>query len=168
MPLALKSHHGVDDSSRTDVVTRLRISRRLVQCKSVQRDDFFPDQPVGGTPAYARQHISLLDVLATLRPIRQHARIPAATNLGELHPFRHDLDRAWTENCRHSLTDSPRSRTEAIELIEPVLERAIRSEQRVLLCFDFAYGYPVDFAPALQAATGKSDRDLPWLTFGNT
>jgi hypothetical protein len=26
--------------------------------------------------------------------------------------------------------------------------------------FDFAYGYPVDFAAALQAATGKSDRDL--------
>jgi hypothetical protein len=43
-----------------------------------------------------------------------------------------------------------------------ILERAIRSKQRVLLCFDFAYGYPVDFAPALQAATGKSDRDLPW------
>ena len=26
------------------------------------------------------------------------------------------------------------------------------------LCFDSAYGYPVDFT----AATGKSDRDLPW------
>jgi molybdopterin molybdotransferase len=32
-----------------------------------------------------------------------------------------------------------------------------------LLCFDFAYGYPIDFAAALQVATGKSDRVLPWL-----
>ncbi len=62
------------------------------------------------------------------------------------------------------LTNSPHSRTEAIELIEPVLERAIRLKQRVLLCFDFAYGYPVDFAPALEVAAGKSDRDLPWIT----
>jgi precorrin-8X/cobalt-precorrin-8 methylmutase len=62
------------------------------------------------------------------------------------------------------LTDSPHSRTEAIELIEPVLETAIRAKQRVLLCFDFAYGYPVDFAPALQAATGTSDRDSAWIT----
>ena len=47
--------------------------------------------------------------------------------------------------------------------LKPVLERAIRSKQRVLLCFDFAYGYPVDFAAALQAAIGKSDQDLPWI-----
>jgi precorrin-8X/cobalt-precorrin-8 methylmutase len=77
-------------------------------------------------------------------------------------------DTIWIAHGRRTadtpFTDSPRSRTEAIELIEPVLERAIRSKQRVLLCFDFAYGYPVDFAPALQAATGKSDRDLPWIT----
>ncbi|MGB9390912.1 MAG: hypothetical protein WCB70_13140 [Xanthobacteraceae bacterium] len=77
-------------------------------------------------------------------------------------------DTIWIAHGRRTadtpLTDSPRSRTEAIELIEPVLERAIRSKQRVLLCFDFAYGYPVDFAAALQAATGKSDRDLPWVT----
>jgi molybdopterin molybdotransferase len=62
------------------------------------------------------------------------------------------------------LTNSPHSRTEAIHLIKPILEEAIRSKRRVLLSFDFAYGYPVDFAPALQAATGKSDRDLPWIT----
>lgn len=37
------------------------------------------------------------------------------------------------------------------------------SGRRVLVCFDFAYGYPVDFPAALQAATGKSDSDLPWL-----
>jgi precorrin-8X/cobalt-precorrin-8 methylmutase len=76
-------------------------------------------------------------------------------------------DTIWIAHGRRTadtpLTNSPRSRTEAIELIEPVLERAIRSKQRVLLCFDFAYGYPVDFAPALQAATGKSDSELPWI-----
>ena len=61
------------------------------------------------------------------------------------------------------LTESPRSRTEAIRLIHSLLVKEIESKRRVLLCFDFAYGYPVDFAAALQAATGKSDQDLPWL-----
>ena len=61
------------------------------------------------------------------------------------------------------LTRSPHSRTEAIDLIHSLLEKEIRLKRRVLICFDFAYGYPVDFAAALQAATGKSDRDLPWL-----
>jgi hypothetical protein len=77
-------------------------------------------------------------------------------------------DTIWIAHGRRTadtpLTNSPQSRTEAIELIEPILEREIRSKQRVLLCFDFAYGYPVDFAAALQAATGQSDRDLPWIT----
>jgi len=62
------------------------------------------------------------------------------------------------------ITDSPFSRTEAILLIHSLLVREIGSRHRVLLCFDFAYGYPVDFPAALQAATGRSDRDLPWLT----
>jgi molybdopterin molybdotransferase len=61
-------------------------------------------------------------------------------------------------------TVSPHSRTEAIQLVESILDKTVRSKQRALLCFDFAYGYPVDFAAALQAATGKSDRDLPWIT----
>jgi hypothetical protein len=61
------------------------------------------------------------------------------------------------------LTDSPFSRTEAVRLIHALLLNEIESKRRVLVCFDFAYGYPVDFAAALQAATGKSDRDLPWL-----
>jgi len=61
------------------------------------------------------------------------------------------------------LTDSPFSRTEAVGLIHSQLLREIESKRRVLVCFDFAYGYPVDFAAALPAATGKSDRDLPWL-----
>jgi precorrin-8X/cobalt-precorrin-8 methylmutase len=61
------------------------------------------------------------------------------------------------------LTTSPFSRTEAIRLIHNLLAQQIEAKRRVLLSFDFAYGYPVDFAAALQAATGKSDRDLPWL-----
>jgi precorrin-8X/cobalt-precorrin-8 methylmutase len=34
---------------------------------------------------------------------------------------------------------------------------------RVLLCFDFAFGFPRDFSAALQTATGKTDAALPWL-----
>jgi hypothetical protein len=57
-------------------------------------------------------------------------------------------------------TESPSSRTEAIELIRSLLHQWVTSRSRVLVCFDFAYGYPVDFAAALESATGKSD--LPW------
>ena len=57
-------------------------------------------------------------------------------------------------------TESPPSRTEAIELIRSLLHEWATSRSRVLVCFDFAYGYPVDFAAALESATGKSD--LPW------
>lgn len=61
------------------------------------------------------------------------------------------------------VTSSPLSRTEAVHFIQALLVKEIEANRRVLLCFDFAYGYPVDFAAAVQAATGKSDRDLPWL-----
>ena len=58
-------------------------------------------------------------------------------------------------------TESPPSRSEAVELIcSLLLERITTRSPRVLVCFDFAYGYPVDFAAALEAATGRSD--LPW------
>jgi hypothetical protein len=57
-------------------------------------------------------------------------------------------------------TESPSSRTEAIELNRSLLHEWATSRSRVLVCFDFAYGYPVDFAAALESATGKSD--LPW------
>ena len=60
-------------------------------------------------------------------------------------------------------TDSPFSRTDAVRLIRSLLVNEIESNLRTLVCFDFAYGYPVDFAAALQAATGMSDRNLPWL-----
>jgi hypothetical protein len=55
------------------------------------------------------------------------------------------------------LTDSPFSRTEAVRLIHSLLVNEIESRRRVLLCVDFAYGYPIDSAAALQVATGKSD-----------
>jgi hypothetical protein len=62
-------------------------------------------------------------------------------------------DTIWIAHGRRTadtpLTNSPHSRTEAIHLIKPILEEAIRSKRRVLLSFDFAYGYPVDFAAAL-------------------
>ncbi len=61
------------------------------------------------------------------------------------------------------LTCNPRSRTEAIHLIRSLLLEKVKAKRRVLLCFDFAYGYPRDFVSALQAATGKSDGDLPWM-----
>jgi hypothetical protein len=41
--------------------------------------------------------------------------------------------------------------------------RSIEGGHRALLCFDFAYGYPRDFAAALQAATAGADDILPWL-----
>jgi precorrin-8X/cobalt-precorrin-8 methylmutase len=57
-------------------------------------------------------------------------------------------------------TESPSSRTEAIALIRSLLDERTADRRRVLVCFDVAYGYPVDFSAALAAATGKTD--LPW------
>jgi hypothetical protein len=62
------------------------------------------------------------------------------------------------------VTDSPLSRTEAIDLVESLLQKQIAAGNCVLVGFDFAYGFPVDFGAALQAATGMSDKDPPWLT----
>jgi hypothetical protein len=60
-------------------------------------------------------------------------------------------------------TVSPFSRTEAIHLIHSLLDEQSRRMLRVLLCFDFAYGFPRDFSAALQTATGKADATLPWF-----
>jgi hypothetical protein len=57
-------------------------------------------------------------------------------------------------------TTSPSSRTEATELISCLLWKAVGEKRRVLVCFDFAYGYPKGFATALQAADGLAD--VPW------
>jgi precorrin-8X/cobalt-precorrin-8 methylmutase len=67
------------------------------------------------------------------------------------------------ETADAPLTHSPHSRTEAIGFIHSLLADELSLKRRVLLSFDFAYGYPVDFGAALQAATGKSDRKLPWI-----
>jgi hypothetical protein len=61
-------------------------------------------------------------------------------------------------------TDSPFSRTEVIRLIRSMLLKETAAGNRVLVGFDFAYGYPMDYSAALQAATGTSDQELPWLT----
>ena len=68
LPLVVRSHNRVDGRGRADVVTRSGVHRRLVQRESVQRNDFFPRQLIGGAPAHARQHIASLDECATLRP----------------------------------------------------------------------------------------------------
>jgi hypothetical protein len=59
-------------------------------------------------------------------------------------------------------TVSPFSRTEAVQLIRELLLAQTVRRNRVLLCFDFAYGFPRDFAAALQTVAGKSDNVLPW------
>ena len=60
-------------------------------------------------------------------------------------------------------TVSPFSRTEVFHLVHSLLDEQSRKMLHVLLCFDFAYGFPRDFSAALQAAMGKTDAALPWL-----
>jgi precorrin-8X/cobalt-precorrin-8 methylmutase len=60
-------------------------------------------------------------------------------------------------------TLSPFSRSEATHFVRELLHAQLRDGHRVLLCFDLAYGFPRDFAAALQAATGGADHILPWL-----
>jgi hypothetical protein len=76
-------------------------------------------------------------------------------------------DTIWIAHGRisddHPATTSPFSRSEAIALIGALFEEAMPSGLRVLVCFDFAYGYPRDFAASLLTATGKGETDLPWL-----
>ena len=52
---------------------------------------------------------------------------------------------------------------QAIELIGALLEQEFANGLRVLVCFDFAFGYPRDFPASLQTAIGKVEADLPWL-----
>ena len=60
-------------------------------------------------------------------------------------------------------TLSPFSRSEAIHLVRKLLNTQLSEGRRTLVCFDFGYGFPRDFAAALQAATGAADHTLPWL-----
>ena len=48
-------------------------------------------------------------------------------------------------------TLSPFSRSEAIHLVRELLHTQFEG-RRTLLCFDFAYAFPRDFAAALQAS----------------
>lgn len=56
--------------------------------------------------------------------------------------------------------ESPYSRTEALESITKILGETVKKRERVLVCFDFAYGYPAPFAVAVQERTGF--RGPPW------
>src|ERR1700733_12172879 len=60
-------------------------------------------------------------------------------------------------------TASPFPRTEATQLFHSLLDAQANKGLRVLVCFDFAYGYPRDFSAALQTGMGKADSTLPWL-----
>jgi hypothetical protein len=70
-------------------------------------------------------------------------------------------DTIWTAyggiEAENRKTDSPFSRTEAIHLVHSLLDEQSGKMLRVLLCFDFAFGFPRDFSAALQTATGKTD-----------
>ena len=48
-------------------------------------------------------------------------------------------------------------------MVRELLRTQLSEKRRTLVCFDFAYGFPRDFAAALQAATGAADHALPWL-----
>ena len=43
-------------------------------------------------------------------------------------------------------TVSPFSRSEAVQLVRELLRTQLSEERRTLVCFDFAYGFPRDFA----------------------
>jgi hypothetical protein len=50
--LAVLVEYGVDCRSGADVVAGARVYRRLVERQPIQRDNLFPGQFVGGTPAH--------------------------------------------------------------------------------------------------------------------
>jgi hypothetical protein len=60
-------------------------------------------------------------------------------------------------------TLSPFSRSEATHLVRELLRAQLKDRHRALLCFDFAYGFPRDFAAALQSVIAGADDVLPWL-----
>lgn len=53
------------------------------------------------------------------------------------------------------VTESPYSRTEATIRIREILSASLDDGLRVLLCFDFGYGYPRGFAAGLPSASGS-------------
>jgi hypothetical protein len=61
-------------------------------------------------------------------------------------------------------TISPFSRSDAVQFVRELVQSQISDGHRSLLCFDFAYGFPRDFAAALQVATGTPDHVLPWIS----
>jgi len=70
-------------------------------CESVQRDDFFPGQLIGGAPAHARQDIALLDVLATLGP-----NSATCANTGHDQPWASYIERLLGCGCGVSVVST--------------------------------------------------------------
>ena len=80
-------------------------------------------------------------------------------------------DSIWV--CTHaadgeSSTANPRTRREAETVVREQLLRAVRMRQRVLVGFDFPYGYPAGFADALgfTGAPGMYNDDTPGAITG--
>lgn len=62
-------------------------------------------------------------------------------------------------------TMSPRSRTEAVQEIRSILAACVARKGRVLLCADFAYGYPKRFASLVPNSAGVPAWRKVWRHF---
>lgn len=72
-------------------------------------------------------------------------------------------DCIWIAHGRRAASSpttwSPRSRTDAENALRPLLLASARVKERVLICADFAYGYPAGFSLLLGGATKQY---APW------
>jgi precorrin-8X/cobalt-precorrin-8 methylmutase len=62
--------------------------------------------------------------------------------------------------AREPTTVSPYSRTQAEQMLRSLIQAVVARNNRILVCADFAYGYPAGFASLLPQATG--DAVPPW------
>src|SRR6266436_6692202 len=61
------------------------------------------------------------------------------------------------------ITESAYSRTEAEHVIRTLITGAVETQCRVLVCADFAYGYPAGFASLLQdSASSRPSWRVVW------
>jgi precorrin-8X/cobalt-precorrin-8 methylmutase len=67
----------------------------------------------------------------------------------------------WFADCNSTgvRTHNPRTRQRAVDHLQALLTSAVAAEERVLIGFDFPYGYPVGLADALRLAGGGHP---PW------
>ena len=71
-------------------------------------------------------------------------------------------DSIWIADSRSPDVVNPSTRSEAIEIVEAVIEND--PSDRVLIGFDFSFGYPAGFAKAL---TGSADWRALWAWFAD-